>query len=511
MKTIQKSPSGRSKIFAKFGISRNTWNRQNLPSADEITQADLGYYGAGATTISSLLVSGQRTARTRQLIYDKWSQMESDPIISTALKILVTSALGGHETSGDLVFVESRPDVAKRDKRNYYIDAIKAELVPLFNQVAFTTSYLATGFGDAYARIHTSKNGGVQDLYIGELIRPMLVQPFERGSRTVGYAVSVGDKHFERLNSLQMARMKMPRTQWIPQVGVLEKALRYSIGIDDVEDMPVLPAMVGGSFLYSAEIPYDNLSASLVGLVGQRWMDSIDEQMIGVNLTTMNKQQQHSFMESIVGMLRKSKEIAENAVKTNSPIMERIRHIIPTFNDKQVTQITGTNGSQRSANISIEDIMLHARLLAGALGVDLSMLGFADQLSGGLGDGGFFRTSAQIGESSRIIRTAQAEFYNHIVDVHTYKKYGFVFNPEDRPYSVNFYGSISALESEKQRTRAEAMNVGLMLVQAIQQMKELGADQAMMKTFLTQTMLLDEDVAEKYSQIVLMSVNHDEG
>ena len=503
MKNTNKSLNGRSNIFAKFGMSSKAWDKQNLPSADEIQQSDIGYYGAGATTISSLLVSGSRTARTRQLIYDKWAQMESDPIISTALKILVTSALGGHETSGDLVFIESKADLSKTDKRNYYVEAIKAELVPLFNQVAFTTSYLATAFGDAYTRVHSTKNG-VQDLYIGELIRPMLVQPFERGSRTVGYAISIGDKHFERLNSLQMARMKMPRTQWIPQVGVLEKSLRYSINIDDVEEMPVLPAMVGGSFLYSAEIPYDNLLSSLIGIVGQRWMDSIDEQMIGVNLTTMNKSQQKMFMDSIVDMLKKSKDIAEYAVKNNSPVMERIRHIVPTFNDKQVTQIMGSNGSQRSANISIEDVMLHARLLAGSLGVDLSMLGFADQLSGGLGDGGFFRTSAQIGESSRIIRTAQADFYNHVVDIHTYKKYGFVFNPNDRPYNINFYGSISALESEKQRTRAEAMNVGLMLVQAMQQFKELGADESMMKTFLTQTMLLDEAVADQYCKIVNM-------
>ena len=40
--------------------------------------------------------------------------------------------------------------------------------------------------------------------------------------------------------------------------------------------------------------------------------------------------------------------------------------------------------------MSIDDIMLHAKLLAGALGVDLSMLGFADTLAGGLGEGGFF-------------------------------------------------------------------------------------------------------------------------
>lgn len=502
MKNLSISAKGGGKLRKNFGISARNWGEQNLPLASEITQSDLSLYGAGQTTIASLLQSGSRTARTRQAIYDKWSLMESDPIVSTALKILVTAALGGHETSGDLVFLETKPNVAKNDRNQYFLDEIKAELIPLFNKIAYTSSYLASAFGDSYVRVHSNKTQGVQDLYIGELVRPTLVQPFERGSHTVGYAISTGQKNFQRLDALQMARMKMPRTQWIPQVGVIEKSLRYSLEVDDMNDLPLMPSMVGGGFMYSAETPYDNLTSSLVGLVGQRWMDSIDEQILTVNLGTMTKDQQKTFLNSVVGMLQKSKEIAERAVKRNKPVMERIRHIMPVFGDKQLAQITGNTGGQRSSNISIEDIMLHARLLSGQFGVDLSMLGFADQLSGGLGDGGFFRTSAQIGESSRIIRTAQAEFYNSIIDIHTYKKHGFVFEEHNRPFSINFYGGISALESEKQRTKAESMNGGLMLVQAMQQFKDMGATKDMMKQFLVKTMMLDEDEAEMYCSIV---------
>lgn len=64
-------------------------------------------------------------------------------------------------------------------------------------------------------------------------------------------------------------------------------------------------------------------------------------------------------------------------------------------------------------------------------------------------------------------------------------KYGIVFNSNERPYEINFFGSISALEAEKQRTRADSMNSGMMLVQAMQQMKDLGATEEMMHEFLT--------------------------
>lgn len=490
-------------FLARFGLSRKRWASTHVAPAKEIDQSDTYLYGAGTTTVASLLGSGSRGARSRQIIYEKWMRMEGDPIISSALQLLVTSALGGHETSGDLVFVEKTAE-AKKDKRLAAIaDEIAADLAPLFNRVAFQMAYTGAAYGDSYARIYTDARG-VVDLHSDEMVRPQLVQPFERGSRTVGFAVSIGERNFEKLDVSQLARLKMPRTQWIPQFGVVEKSLKVAITENDIDSLPIMPSMVGGSLLYNAEEPYDNLTASLLGLVGQRWMDSIDEQMVAVNLESMTLEQQERFVESVKGMLLASKSYAEQAVKRGRPIMERIRHIIPVFNDKQLTTVGPSNGGQpgRAATISIEDVLLHARLLSGALGVDLSMLGFADQLSGGLGEGGFFRVSAQAAERARVIRVALAEFFNHVIDIHTYRRYGVVFNVKERPWEINFFGSISALEAEKQRTRADSMNGGMLLVQAMQMLKEMGASKDIMTEFLAKTMLLDEDQAKLYAAIV---------
>lgn len=496
---VQKKPG----ILARLGLSCKRWASSHIQPVNQITASDAFMYGAGTTTIASLLGSGTNGARARQIIYEKWSMMEGDPIISTALMTLVTSALGGHETNGDLVFVEKKASV-KHDKRlSAIVDDISAELSPLFNKVAFKAAYTGAAFGDAYARLYTNSRG-VIDVHMDEIIHPPMVQPFERGSRTVGFAVYTGQKGFERLDVSQMARLKMPRVQWIPQFGVVEKAVRIAITEDDIDSLPIMPSMVGGSLLYSAEGPYDNLTASLLGLVGQRWMDSIDEQMVAVNLESMNIDQQKRFVESVKAMLMASKTYAEKAVKTGRPVMERIRHIIPVFNEKQLSTVGPANGGApgRAATISIEDVMLHARMLAGALGVDLSMLGFADQLSGGLGEGGFFRVSAQAAERARIIRVALADFFNHIIDIHTMRRYGTVIDPKERPWTINFYGSISALEAEKQRTRSDSMNAGMLLVQSMQMMKELGASKEVMTEFLTKAMILDGEQAKLYASVV---------
>jgi hypothetical protein len=494
-----------AKLLKKFsggGISTKRWLSTHSVPVNEINQSDVYKYGVDSTTVATLLGSGKKAARARSVVYEKWSLMESDAICSSALGLLVTTALGGHETTGQMVFIEKSPAAEQDAQLGRIAEEIAADLTPLLNRVAFTMGYTGAAFGDAYARVYTDGRG-VVDLNTDEMVRPPLVQPFEKGSRTVGYAVYVGQKNFERLDVTQMARLKMPRTQWVPQNGIVEKALRAALSEDDVDDLPIMPSMAGGSLLYNAEESYDNLAASLMGLVGQRWMDSIDEQMVSVNMDSMTKDQQERFMGSIIKMLTKSKTLIDDAIKNGRPIMERIRHIIPIFGEKQITQIGPAGGGQsgRSGTISIEDVLLHAKLLAGALGVDLAMLGFSEILSGGLGDGGFFRISAQAAERARIIRVALADFFNQVIDIHTMKRYGVVFPENNRPWNINFYGSISALETERQKTKADAMNAGLLLLQGIQMLKEMNAPKDVMHSFLSKEFLLDEDEAKLLATI----------
>lgn len=516
MKTPAKTPSAGAKslggFLSRLGLSRSEFERSYVAPAQDISQSDLYLYGAGITSAATLLGQGRKAARSRQIIYEKWMRMEGDPIVSTAIQLLVTAALGGHETTGELVFVEENPKTAGDKKLKPIVDDV-ATLAPLFNQIAFSSAYTGAVYGDAYARVYSRPKEGVLGLCTNELVRPQLVQPFERGERTVGYALMLGEKNFERLDITQMARLKMPRQQWIPQFGVVEKALKIAITEDDIDALPIMPSMVGGSLLFNAEEAYDNLSASLLGLVGQRWIDSIDEQIVTINLESTNKEQQKRLVDSMKRLLSQSKYYAEQAVKRGYPMMERIRYLIPVFNEKQLSTVQPANGgsSGRAGSISIDDIMLHARLLAGALGVDLSMIGFADQLAGGLGEGGFFRVSAQAAERARVIRVALEEFFNQIIDIHTLQKYGIVFKPGERPWDISFYGSISALEAEKQRTRNDAMQAGLVLAQAMQGLKDMGATKDIMENFLEKTMMLDEPQAKLYAKIVEQAGNGEEG
>ncbi len=471
----------------------------NRAANNEITVTEQSDALTDGLTVSMLLGTAKNGARNRMQIYYKRQEMVSDPIISTALRLHVTAALGGHETSGDVVFIEATPLAGKDTKLAKMVEEISLDLSPIFNRIAYTVGFNAGGFGDAYGRIYSDRSG-VLDVVVDELVHPTMVTAYERANQTVGFVVASGARSTERLNLYQMARMKMPRMIYIPQVRAVEKAIKLALSEDDINKLPLLPSLVGGSFLDGAEGPYDQLSTALVSLTGQRVLDSIDESMITLNQDGMTKQQRDDVMRNITKILKASKARADRAVKSGKPFLERIYHILPVFGEKQLTALAGslTNGQGRgqSGTISIEDVMFYAKLLSGALGIDLSMLGFAELLGGGLGDGGFFRNSAQAAERSRLLRVAMSEFFNSIINVHTYHRYGVVFREHERPWNINFYGTISALESERQHTKAEAMNSAALMVQTLQQLRELGLSDEAMVMVLTKIMLLDEDEAK---------------
>jgi hypothetical protein len=459
-------------------------------------------------TLTALTGNGVDGARSRQLIYQKYQRMLADPLVSGAIRLHITAALGGHETSGDLVFLEATAEAKKDPQAEKIVKELSAALSPIFNRVAMSAAYTGAGYGDGYARLYTKDRVGLVDMSIDEMLLPPLVIPYEQGNRTVICQVAVGDKAREKLTMDQIARVKMPRMMYTPQPLAVEKAYRVAITENDIDKLPLMPSLVGGSFLADAESQYDKFTAALQGLVGQRVLDSIDESIFTAQVTGMTTEQRQTFLTSLKNMLSKSKQIADEAVRTGIPFLGRIRHILPVWGDKQLLGIQGVNsgggaGAGRSGNIGIDDVMFHAKLLCGALGIDISMLGFADLMSGGLGEGGFFRTSAQAAERSRTIRVALTEFFNHCVDVHLIKKTGSTYPPDKRPWQVNFYGTISALEKERTATQLDAVNTGMLMAQCFTMVKDLGLDEKTMAHMFERAMKIDAEDATMYAKAIV--------
>ena len=486
-------------ILKSLGITKSEWIADNITPAQNVSDTDIYSYGEGYSTVASLLGNAENQARSRQQIYQKWAEMESTPICATAAKILVTTALGGHENTGQAVFLEKSPICQKNKQLEKIADEIISDLTKPINDVIFTASYRGAIYGDSYARVYGEK--GVEDVYTDEMYHPSLIIPFQRGSKTIGFMVNSGQKQMERLTVEQMVRFEMPRSQWIPQQSVIQKSFKIDIGEDNRSKLPITMSMVGGSLLYAAEPAYNQLMSSLASLNAQRIRDALDEAYLTVDMESMTKDQQKRTVESIKNMLTNTKTLVDDAIKNNKPFNSILRHILPVNGQKQITNITPLT-SARSNTISIEDVMFSARLLSATIGVDLSMIGFSDQLTGMFGDGGMGRVNAMTTEQSRNVRIAARKFCQDIIDIHTMKKYGVVFTGENCPVQINFYGSILAYEAEKQAANVAAAAAAITLIQGIQMFKDIGANKDQMNTMLTKQFMLDEAEAEIYAPIV---------
>lgn len=486
-------------IKARLGFGKGGY-------AEEIDRS--GWSFSEATTTAALSGDGINQARSRQLIYQKWQQMMAAPLVSGSLRTHVTAALGGSETTGKLVFIEATPDAKKDPKLAEFVATIARELETLFNREAFQMAYLGAGFGDAYARIYSKPKVGIVQLRTDAMLFTPLCIPYEMGGVTRAVQVAVGSKYHERLEMNQIARLKMPRMIYTPQPLAQDMAMRVDLKEDDIDKLQMMPGLVGGSFLADAESAFDNFMAALLGLIGQRQMDAFDESIILANVTGMTSDQRQTFLNSVTTMLRKGKAMLAESIKLGKPILERVRHIIPINSEKQVMTVQAVNGGGgsgqgRAGNITIDDVLFHAKLLGGALGTDISMLGFADLISGGLGDGGFFRTSAQAAERSRAIRTALTDFFNHLIDVHLWARDGKTFEESERPWTINFYGNISALESERTKTRLDKVNTTTMMLQAFQLAKESGLDEAGLADLFESEMGIDADRAKNFAAAII--------
>lgn len=460
---------------------------------------DEGFLDADPVSLSVLLGAGATSAHTRQQLYLSWQAMLKDSIVSTALSLHVTAALGGHESKGELVFIEPVADVKGNKELEGIVQEISDDLSELFNRIASTVAFNACAFGDAYGRIYGSKGVGVQDVLVDELVYPPLVQPYEQGSQTISYRVATGERNYERLSIAQMARLKMPRKSYIPQQRVIEKAMRVSLAIDDPSTLPAVPSLVGGSFLDGAELPYSKMSAALAGMVGSNIANALDERWFTVNYSNMTIEQRQTFKKSFTNLLMQSKALTDKMVSEGKYSTGKFFGILPVWDAKQITELNtagGAAGKSQAVGATPEEVILHARMLSGALGIDLSMLGFADQLTGGLGDGGFFRVSAHAAERSRVIRVGLSQFFDHIIRIHLLYKKGTSYDLTKKPWNINYYGSISALQAENQRTKQDAVNTGSVLIQSLAQLRDLNLGEEAVRDILENEMGMDANRAK---------------
>lgn len=443
--------------------------------------------------------------RHRREIYTLWEQMLRSSFISEAVGIHAAAALGGHETRSLQVFLvpatrlrnqDGAAAKALRDK----VEARRAILEAQANLYITKLVHDAVGYGDSYARIYGEKGTGIVDVLSNEYTHPPLIQSFEQGNKTVAYHIldpSNWKATITKLNGIQMLRFKIPRVTNIPQHELVRDSSYIKLlQADKQEDMPILPGKVGGSFLYEVEKPWKDVNLALATMNSQQIADAVNQMFISMNMSGMPPAQQKRYKSAFEGMIKNHEKFVKSALAGGEAIWNTKFHVVPSWDEKQVLNPLGDIRGQRASPINTETFMINARLLMGGLGLDVSLVGWADMLAGGLGDGAAFHTSAQIMRRSLRIRQGATDFLNQLAHLDWGYAYGEQFSSQnDFPWEWQFYSDQSAAATEAITNKQARMNTMTLVAQSLAMIKELNLNEENTTKLLEDTGGFDYEVA----------------
>jgi len=493
------------KRLAGMLISKREIAQNNTPASihDVNNQYEmLNQFGLGTYQ------SQTKPMRTRQQIMSMWELMQKDPQIAEALSLHVTAALGGHETTGEVIFITPHDRIRSGGRRAKDLrDKVEREartIAPLLNRHAFSLARQAIGYGDSFARIYSDKRLGVVGLMNNRHTSPTLIMPFEQGDITVGYHALESEnltRTVEKLTPMQMLRVKMQRIELVPQMPLQIWQDEKILGYNNRFDVPVLPSEVGGSFLYPVEEPWQDVTIARAGLNNQQIADSVRQAFLTVNMEGMPPAQQKKYKAAIEGVLTNYRNQVEDAFNGGEALYGTTHHILPQWGDKQIIQSIG-DLSQRNAPLNEGLLMLALKRLAGGLGLDLSLIGWAEMLAGGLGDGASFYTSAQIMRRSFLIRQALIDTFNHLMTIHWGIKYGEKFDHGEYPWQFDFFSEQSAAAALALNNKQSRANTLTIQTQAFMTLKELGVDRATAQLLLEDEMALDNTLAKRLAIVI---------
>lgn len=242
------------------------------------------------------------------------------------------------------------------------------------------------------------------------------------------------------------------------------------IPVDLSVDDPTLEGLIesqeyGTSLIATSYGPWLDLLDAICSMNMSRRNAARLERMIGVNTGKLDPERAARYLDMIAERLTNASADIEKQSWLEGNVQTVVNHVMPVFGDKGGIQIDTVQGTPDINGL--EDVLFHVKRLGSAVGVDPSLLGFGDMLSGGLGDGGFFRVSVMAAVKAALLRQAIKNGLERLCDIHVAYKYGKVFVGDSRPWKITFNSVSTAIEREEQESLEQRSNVAGGIIAAI--------------------------------------------
>lgn len=426
-----------------------------------INSGDSSCNACGLTTGADEVPFKRTLPEQRGARYAVLRLMAKDPTIDSAIKMHISNALSSKSDTTDSVFIKGKNEDGKEDK---IVTELRSLLMPIINKDLNEWARKAAVYGSCFVRVYGQQGVGIQNVRCDYYTHPRFIQKYEKAGRLAGFTTT-----YQGTNSYSRQLQLLPPWTFvgfeIPEWWDSENIEPINVGgipVDLAVENPAIEGLVesqeyGTSLIATAYGPWMDLLDAICSLKMSRRNAARLERIIGVNTGKLDPERAAGYLDQI------SERIigASNELQTQSYLQGNVQtvvnHLIPNFAEKGSIQIDAVQGTPDINGL--EDVLFHVKRLGSAIGVDPALLGFGDFLSGGLGDGGFFRVSVMAAVKADLLRKAIKNGIQRLCEIHIAYKYGKVFLPEDCPWEIGFNAVSSAIEREEQETMESRSNL----------------------------------------------------
>lgn len=441
-----------------------------LIGPDGLPSADLSRAVACATD-GEVMLRRLPTERLEQ--YEVLRSMALDPTIDSAIKMHLTHALAAKQDTGEIIEINA---VSGADD-DAIVEDLRNTFSAMLNRNLQKWTYTAALLGYNPLRVYGAPGKGVELLRDDYYTHPYFTRRFERAGQLVGWSSrwqqtasgSNGKGMITLMEPWKFVEIRMPDwTTNIAREPIRHAGDTFDIANDNYMAEGFVEAQdYGCSIVKTAYEPWIDLQEAILSLNMSRKNASNIERLIGVQTGKLNPQKAAQYLNTISAQMSKTARAQAQKSIRKGYVQTIWNHIIPIFSAGQgQLDISTLEGKPDIAYI--EDVKFHVNRLGSAIGIEPALLGFGEQLSGGLGDGGFFRMSVMAAMKAQAIRVAVHSMIDRLFEIHVALKYNKVFLENEKPWQIDFHSLNTAIAKEYADERDRAATFGMTVTQLMQ-------------------------------------------
>lgn len=426
-------------------------------------QPDAGTGSGGANSLGvyaseeSKLV--RRLPQERMARYAALEIMAEDPTIDSAIKLHMAHALSARSDTNQVISIESITD-----DKDPIVNDLRDSLQTRINRELNEWAYNAAVYGASYVRVYGTKGKGITNIRSDYYTHPRFIKKFEKAGQLAGFTTT-----YQGTSGIQNTLRLMPPWSFvgfeIPHWKSVSNLEPTNVGIkpvdlslDDYEAEALVESQeYGASLIETGYQPWLDLLDAICSLNASRRNAARLERLIGVSTGRLDPEKAAKYINLISSQILQTDKAVSTRSLRNGFVQTVINRIFPLFGEKGRMDVNTVQGTPDINGL--EDVFFHVKRLGGALGVDPSMLGFGDFLSGGLGDGGFFRVSIMAAMKASLLRLAIQNGIQRLCEIHVAYRYNKVFLDGQQPWRIVFNSVSTALEREEQENLESRTNI----------------------------------------------------